>query len=394
MRKAIQIKENVYWVGVQDFNLRHFHGSLFPIEEGSTYNAYLIVDEEITLIDTVEEEFVDIMFERIESVIGDKAIDHLVVQHAEPDHSGGFVRFMEKYPNCSPYASSIGINNMLQQYFGEYEFTTVATDETLNTGKYTMKFLEMPMIHWPDNMLTYLVEEKIAFSNDAFGQHIASYNLYDCDHGKDFCLAQAKEYYANILVPYNMLINAKINIIKTMDIDMICPAHGIIWKTYVKEIIDLYERHSLAQNEHKATIVYESVWSHTQQIAEALAEGLAQAGVDVKIYKKSETNIAVIMREILDSKAVFIGSGCYNSFMSMEIAGMLDKLKSCNIKDKKGLGFGAYGWYMNTAKTIEEKLAEAGLEIIDDGGISKNFTPSKEAINEIIETAYKIGIEL
>lgn len=395
MKKGIEIKKDVYWVGVHDNNLRHFHGSLFPIEDGTTYNAYLIVDEQVTLIDTVEEEFVEEMFERIESIIGDRPINNLIVQHAEPDHSGGFKKLMKKYPDCKPYASNIGISNMLKQFFGDYEFTKIKTDDELSIGKYTLSFLEMQLIHWPDNMLTYLKEHKLAFSNDAFGQHIVSYNMFDDCHSLDLSLDKAKDYYANILIPYGKQIAAKLAIIKKMDIDMIAPAHGIVWRSHVKDVIALYDKHSQHINEDKVTIVYESVWTHTQQIAEALAEGLAQSGLEVKLYKKSITSSALILKDILDSKAVMIGSGCYNNFMSEEIAGFLEKLKSCKIEDKSALGFGAYGWYMNTAANIEIKLKEANFEVLEDTArLSKNFTPSCEAVNEIINFAYELGLKI
>ena len=231
MKQAIQMKENMYWVGVHDFNCRHFHGDLFPIAEGTTYNSYLIVDEQVTLIDTVEEEFYDTMMERIRSVIGERTIDNVIVQHAEPDHSGGFLKFMKDYPNARPYASNAGVSIMLKQYFKSYDFQRVKTGDTLSTGRYTLTFVEMPMIHWPDNMLTYVAEQKIAFSNDAFGQHIASYDIFDDAHGAAKCIDRAKDYYANIVMPYGMQVANKLKQIQDMnlDIDMIAPAHGIIW---------------------------------------------------------------------------------------------------------------------------------------------------------------------
>ena len=170
MKQAIQITENMYWVGVHDFNCRHFHGNMFPIEDGTTYNAYLIIDKEITVIDTVEAEFMDIMLERIRSVIGKRKVDNIIVQHAEPDHSGGFLRFMQEYPNAVPYASNAGAQIMLKQYFKDYAYHKVKTLDEINTGSYTLTFIEMPLIHWPDNMMTYVKEAHVLFSNDAFGQ--------------------------------------------------------------------------------------------------------------------------------------------------------------------------------------------------------------------------------
>lgn len=396
MKQAIQIKENMYWVGVHDFNCRHFHGDLFPISEGTTYNAYLIVDEQVTLIDTVEEEFFDIMMERIRSVIGDRPIDNVIVQHAEPDHSGGFLKFMSAYPNAKPFASNAGVGIMLKQYFKEYEFSKVKTGDTLSTGSYTLTFVEMPMIHWPDNMMTYVAENKIVFSNDAFGQHIASYDIFDDAHGLAKCLDRAKDYYANIVMPYGMQVANKLKQIQGMnlDIDMIAPAHGIIWRTYISELFAAYEEFATFKSVDKAVIVYESVWKHTQMMAEALAEGMGRNGVCVKIFKCSMTSSSIIMKELLDAKAILVGSGNYNNAMAGSIAGFLEKLISCKVKNKKGLGFGSYGWANLVTAKINERLTQAGITLFNDNVISQNYTPTEEDLDALMELGKQIAEEI
>lgn len=394
MREAIKIKNNMYWVGVHDFNLRHFHGDLFPIEDGTTYNAYLIVDDEITLIDTVEEEFMDIMLERIRSVIEDRAIDNVIVQHAEPDHSGGFIRFMNTYPNAHAYASNAGVAIMLKQYFHDYDYRKVKTSDILCTGKYTLSFIEMPMIHWPDNMMTYVKEEKILFSNDAFGQHIASYHIYDEYHSLVKCLEKAKDYYANIVMPYGDRVLTKLNEItkSEIEIDMIAPAHGIIWKSYIPEILNAYYDFASFTAKDKAVIIYESVWNHTQMMAEALGEGLGRNGIEVKIYKYSQTNSAKIMKEILDARALLVGSGCYNNAMNPGIAGFLEKLKTCKVKNKIGMGFGSYGWFGNITKTINERLKESGLILPELEVLSQNYTPSEQDLDHLHDVGKQLAL--
>lgn len=396
MKQAIQIKNNMYWVGVHDFNCRHFHGDLFPISEGTTYNAYLIVDEEITLIDTVEEEFMDVMMERVRSVIQDRPIDNVIVQHAEPDHSGGFLKLMELYPNARPYASNASVNIMLKQYFKEYNYHKVKTGDTLSTGKYTLTFVEMPMIHWPDNMLTYVQEEKIAFSNDAFGQHIASYDIFDDAHGLSKCLDKAKDYYANIVMPYGMQVANKLKQIQDMnlEIDMIAPAHGVIWRTYIPELMEAYMDFATFKSVDKAVIVYESVWKHTQMMAEALAEGLGRNGICVKIFKCSMTSPAIIQKELLDAKAILVGSGNYNNAMAGSIAGFLEKLGTCKVKNKKGLGFGSYGWANLITKEINTRLAKAGITPLSDAVISQNYTPSEEDLDSLMELGKQLAEEI
>ena len=396
MKQAIQLKENMYWVGVHDFNCRHFHGDLFPISEGTTYNSYLIVDEQITLIDTVEEEFFDIMMERIHSIIGDKPIDNVIVQHAEPDHSGGFVKFMQAYPNAQPYTSNAGVKIMLKQYFKEYDYHKVKTGDTLCTGDYTLTFVEMPMIHWPDNMLTYVDKANIVFSNDAFGQHIASYDIFDDAHGLAKCIDRAKDYYANIVMPYGMQVANKLKQIQEMGlpIDMIAPAHGIIWRTYIKELFDAYQEFATFAAKDKVVIVYESVWKHTQMMAEALAEGLGRNGICVKIFKCSLTSPAIIMKELLDAKAILVGSGNYNNAMAPSIAAFLEKLASCKVKNKKALGFGSYGWADVVTKQVNERPVRAGLPLLQDGVVSQNYTPTQEDLDALMELGKTLATEI
>ena len=273
------------------------------------------------------------MLERIESVIGNRPIDNIIVQHAEPDHSGGFLEVMERYPNAKAYASNAGIRIIMQEYFKEISYTKVVTNDTLCTGKYHLRFIEMPMIHWPDNMMTYVEESHVLFSNDAFGQHIVSYQLFDQAHEMNFCIEKAKEYFANIVAPYALQVKNKLNQIMQMnlEIETIAPAHGIIWKAYIPEILKAYQNFSAIQLKNKAVILYESVWHHTKEMAETLAEGLGQNGVEVHLYQVSSTMDSIMMKELLDAKAILVGSGNYNNMMAPQIAGILEKAKLLQI---------------------------------------------------------------
>lgn len=395
MKQTIQIKENVYWVGVRDLNVRAFHGELYPVEEGATYNAYLVVDDEVTLFDTVEEEFTEECLERIESVLNGRAIDHIVCQHAEPDHSGGFKKIYKKYPNAKVYASKSGVKHMNAQYFGDTPFIELKTGDVLKTGKYSFTFVEMPMIHWPDNMLTYSPELKIVFSNDAFGQHIVNFKLTDEGLDKHHCIEMAKEYFANIVMPYTMPVTNKLNQILSMnlDIEMIAPAHGIIWKNYISDIIEAYQGFASFKNSNKVVIVYESVWKHTQQIAESLAEGFAAAGLDVKVYKLSITRSSIIYKELMDANILCVGTGTYNNAMAPSVAAFLERVKSNKIRNKKSLAFGAYGWFGNVAKEVNERLVQAGFESINDA-LSQCYTPSNEELDSYYQLAKELGKSL
>lgn len=395
MKQAIQIKKDIYWVGVHDFQLRQFHGALFPIKEGASYNAYLIVDDEITLIDTVEAEFTPILLERIRSVIGDRKIDHIIVQHGEPDHSSGFLEVKRHYPDAKAYCSNAGVTSMMQQYFQDHGYQKVKSHDTLCTGRYTLSFIEMPMIHWPDNMMTYVKEAQVLFSNDAFGQHIVSYQLLDDAHACSYLLSQAKDYFANIVMPYGKQVENKLKEIAALNLEIthIAPSHGIIWHRYIKELLNAYMEFATYQSKDKAVIVYESVWHHTQAMAEALAEGLGRSGIDVKIYQYSKTDRSIIMKELLDAKAVLVGSGCYNNLMAAEIAGFLEQLKAFKFQKKKGLGFGSYGWFKMIPAQINTRLQEAGIALFGEAQ-SICYTPSEQDLATLEQLGEALAAEI
>ena len=395
MKKAKQLMYSVYWVGARDINNRHFHGELYPIDEGCTYNAYLIVDDQVTLIDTVEEEFSQDCIERIQSVLGDRPVDNIIMQHAEPDHSGGLLEIKAIYPNAKIYASVGGVRNIKAQFPIDFEIQALKTKDTLNTGKYNFVFVEMQMIHWPDNMLTYCPELKTVFSNDAFGQHIVNYQLTDENLDKGFCLDKAKEYFANIVLPYTAQVKAKLNFIKSLNIEIetIMPAHGIIWKQYVPDILAAYEDYANLTPSNKVVIVYQTVWKHTQQMAEALAEGFGDAGMDVKIYPLSTTKSSIIFKEIVDAKLICVGSGTYNNDISYSVGAFLTHLRAAKLKGKKGLGFGAFGWFPKVPSQIDQALTDAGLENVHDA-ISHVFSPKATDLENYYNIAQEIAKEL
>ena len=341
----------------------------------------MILDEKITLIDTVEEEFTSDCLERIQSVIKDKSLDVIILQHAEPDHSSGLSKIKEAYPEATVYASQGCVRNVKTQFNPSFEMIPLKTNDTLSTGKYNYTFIEMQMIHWPDNMLTYSPELKIVFSNDAFGQHIVNYQLTDENLDKTYCLEQAKEYFANIVLSYTAQVNNKLNAILSMnlEIDYILPAHGIIWKKYIPELLEAYKGFDTNKTTNKAVIVYESVWKHTQEVAETLAEGFGDAGMEVKVYKLSDTRSSIIFRELMDAKIICVGSGTYNNEISYSVGAFLTHLKAAKIKGKKGIGFGAFGWFPKVPSNIDQELSNCGLESCHEA-ISQAFSASKDQL--------------
>lgn len=254
--KAIRISENVYWVGGIDWRLRNFHGYL--TQRGSTYNAYLIIDEKITLIDTVKEHLFDEMAARIASVIDPKKIDYIVCNHAEMDHSGAVPQLKNLLGDVEIFASPKGTEALKLHFGDELSVKPVSTGDTLSIGKRTLHFVNTPMVHWPDNMVTWSPEDEILFSNDAFGQHLATSERFDDEYYPDIVFEEAKKYYANIVLPYDTFVKKALDAVANLPMKMIAPAHGVIWRKNIAEIISQYRSWSANETRERALIIYDT----------------------------------------------------------------------------------------------------------------------------------------
>ncbi|RLB27498.1 MAG: FprA family A-type flavoprotein, partial [Deltaproteobacteria bacterium] len=280
--KAVEIADGIYWVGVIDWNIRDFHG--YSTYQGTTYNAFLIMDDKITLIDTVKKEFAEELIAKISQIVDPKKIEYVISNHTEMDHSGSLPRLMHKIGEDKPlYCSKMGHKNLSRHFSQKWNYHPVETGDKLNIGKRTLTFLETRMIHWPDSMFTYLNEDKILFSSDGFGQHYASMERFDDEVG-DEIMPHALKYFANILMLYSSHILKLMDKVMQMALpfDMICPDHGIIWRKDPSKIISSYLNWCHQNPKRKALVVYDTMWHSTETMAEAIAEGLAGEGVDVK----------------------------------------------------------------------------------------------------------------
>lgn len=357
--KAIKIKDDVYFVGAFDWNLRNFHG--LDVETGTTYGAYLILDEKVTLIDTVKVGFEQELLQRISSVIDPKKIDIIIANHGEPDHSGSVKIMHELVPNAKIYASVNG-EKSLKGIFGDLPITAVKNGETLNIGKRTLTFYHTQMVHWPDNMVTYSSEDKILFSNDVFGQHMAPSKLFDSFYPKEQVLYQAKKYYVNIVSPYNKMAKKALEALAGLDIELIATAHGVVFKDYIPDVKALYA--SLVNNEkqNKAVVVYDSMWGSTKVMAKAIAEAFMEKGILVYLYNVNETDQSVIFTEVVDAKYLAVGSPTFNNGILPSIAGFLTYIKGLIPQDMKTISFGSYGWGGQSPELIAKELAGLNLE--------------------------------
>ncbi len=378
--KAITIQDGIYWVGGIDWNLRNFHGYL--TQRGSTYNAYLIIDEKVTLIDTVKYYLADEMLERISSVIDPSRIDIIISNHVEMDHSGALPKMAEIAPNAEILTSPNGEKG-LPLHYGHLKLRAVKNGETLPLGKRTLQFVLTPMVHWPDNMFAYCPEEKILFSNDAFGQHIATSERFEEEYSLDIIMDEAKKYYANIVLPYGAQVKKTLEAASPLAIDIIAPSHGIIWRTHVKDIIREYDKWASNKTEKKALIVYDTMWKSTEMMAMALYRAFEAKEYHPKLLSLQHNHISDIMTELLTAEYICVGSPTLNNNMLPTVSAFLTYMKGLAPKGRKALAFGSYGWGGQSIKQVEEMLASCGFEMLES--LKVQYVPTAKALAEITE---------
>lgn len=381
---SFEIKNNVYWVGKIDWELRKFHGEELSTEHGSSYNAYLIKDEKNVLIDTVYTPFAEEFIDELEKVIELSAIDYIIINHAEPDHSGALPMLMNRIPNAKIICSSNGLKSIKGYYHKDWDMTAMKTGDRLNIGSRELVFVENQMIHWPDSMMCYLTKDNILFSNDAFGQHYANAKMYNSQCDKCVLDFESLKYYANIVAPFSKKVAKKLEDVKAMnlDIDYICPSHGIIWDENPAQIIELYEKWADAYSEDKTVIFYDSMYHSTRKMAEAIAEGISQIRpqMEVRLYNSGKSDKSDIVTEIFSSKLILAGSSTVNNGILTSVAAILDEVSGFGLIGKKASAFGSYGWSPLGIKIINNKLAEAGFEVIGEG-MKVMWNPDKEALD-------------
>ncbi|MGB9928306.1 MAG: FprA family A-type flavoprotein [Methanosarcina sp.] len=378
---AIKISRGVYWVGAIDSNGREFQG---VTAEGTTYNSYLVIGEKTALIDTVKTSFSEEMLERISQIIEPSKLDYIITNHMELDHAGSLAKLKEQ-TNAKVYITRRG-KDILADYFRDYgyenwDFEIVRTGDQLDLGNKTLTFLEAPMLHWPDSMETFLEEDKILFSNDGFGQYIATLQRYDFEI--EDAISAAAEYYANIMMPYGSAVLRYLNLLYELGIapSQIAPSHGIIWKRDIKKILEAYRAWAEGEAKQKVLVIYDTMWDSTKLMAKEIANGVQASGVEVKLLNLRKNNRNIIMKEILDAASFAIGSPTLNSGIFPTVADFLTYLKGLRPKNKKAIAFGSYGWGGGAVKIIEQELKNSGIEIIEPG-LQVRFRPDEEELEK------------
>lgn len=388
MLNAIEISPKVWWVGGIDWNERLFHG--YTTERGITYNAYLIMDEKITLIDTCKVTFADELVQRISQVVDPAKIDVVITNHVEMDHSGSLPVIHKIAPNAEIYASAGAGVNELRAHFG-IEATPVKTGDTLCIGERTLSFVTTPMVHWPDNMVTYSDVDKILFSNDAFGQHFATTKRFDDENDMCEVMKQAKKYYANIVWPYGMQAGRALAAVKGLELKMIAPSHGCIWSSHIDEIIAKYEEWTTYQTQEKAVVVFDSMWHSTESMAREICDAFIAEGISAQLIDVKSTHISDIMLYMCDAKYVAVGSPTLNSNMLPTVASFLTYMRGLSPKNEQriGLAFGSYGWAPLGPKQVYAELENAKFQL-PVPVVAQQWVPSEENLAELQGTVRKM----
>lgn len=383
--KATEIAKDLYWVGAIDWDMRNFHGYSTP--RGTSYNAYLITGEKNVLIDTVKRPFFDQMIERIGSVIDAKEIDIIISNHVEMDHSSS-LPLMQEMCGAEIHASRKGVEGLGLHYPG-LKVEAVKDWQEMDIGNRTLTFVETPMLHWPDSMMTYLKGEGILFSMDGFGQHYASERRFDDEVDECVLMYEAAKYYANILMPFGKMFLRTLDKVKDLDIKMLATSHGIMWRKNIEGIVQSYVSWAKAETGKKAVIAYDTMWGSTQTMAKHIAEGIASKGVEVQVYRISDSDRSVIVKEILDAAAVVIGSPTLNNGMFPNVADLVVYLEGLRPKGRMGAAFGSFGWGGGATKDLRERMESGGLDMpLEDLDIQ--YVPDEEGR----ERCYRFGEEI
>jgi flavorubredoxin len=388
---VLEMKDNVFWVGAVDWGLRDFHGYSLA-RNGTTYNAFLVFDEKTTLFDTVSSRLSEEFFGNIQEIIDPTRIDYLVVNHVEPDHSGCLVEAVNLIRPEKIFCTTMGKQFMISHYHHEdWPYAVVKTGDWISLGEKTVYFIELRMLHWPDNMGCYIKEDKLFLSSDAFGHNWATSERFDDQVDFREIRAHLANYFANIILPYSDNVLQALGKIEELewDIDMIAPDHGLIFRSHVNEVIEAYKEFAQQKAKAKAVIIYDTMWKSTEKMALAIAEGLVKEDISVKVFHMKSCHHSDVMAEVLDAQAVLMGSPTHNRGVLPYVAAMLRYMEGLRPQGKIAAAFGSYGWQRDSIKNLTETLERMNMEVV--GSIRVQNVPTAEDLNECVALGKRVA---
>jgi len=386
-----ELAKGIYWVGAVDWDIRDFHG--YSTYKGTTYNAFLVVDKKITLFDTVKRSHLDELLRNIRAIVDPEKIDYLVVNHVELDHSGCLPDMMDIVKPEKVFCSPMGKKAIIDHFHREdWPFEVVKSGNEVSIGKRTIQFIETRMLHWPDSMFSFLKEDGILFSSDAFGQHYASTERFDDEVNISEVMHESTKYYANILYLFSPLIKKLLAAVADMNLDikMIAPDHGVIWRTHQNKILEAYDKWSRNEPGDKVLVIYDSMWHSTEKMAHAIGAGLKEAGVSANMVNLKVHHRSDVMTQVLGAKAVILGSSTLNNGLLPRMAGFLMYMRGLKPTNKLGASFGSFGWSGEAVGLMNTALEQMKIEVIDDG-LRLKYVPDDSKLEECIEMGRRIG---
>lgn len=391
--RAVRVSDRVYWVGAIDWAVRDFHG--YVTGRGTSYNAYLILADKNILIDTVKAPFRDEMLARIASVIDPARIDSIISNHSEMDHSGCLPEMMRITKPQKVFASAMGVKALDAHFRIGPQIQAVRDGERVRVGNVNLAFCETRMLHWPDSMVTYLPDDRILISQDAFGMHLATSERFDDELPADLLREEAAKYYANILMPFASLIARLPEKLKANGVDptIIAPDHGPIWRRGAETILTLYSAWAVRKASRKAVLAYDTMWGSTQLMARAIAEGLTAGGSSVKLLPLGSAHRSDVPTELLDAGALLVGSPTINGQVFPTVADVMCYLKGLKPTNLIGAAFGSYGWSGASVTQLTEMLRAMNVEIVSEG-ISVNYVPGPEDLARCVSLGSSVAGKL
>ncbi len=390
--KAVKVTDRVWWVGAIDWGLKEFHG--YKTARGTTYNAYLVLADKITLIDTVKAPFKEEMYQRIASVIGDPAkVEIVISNHAEMDHSGALPEVIRDLAPEKTYASLMGVKALDAHFRIGAKLTGVKTGDSISLGNMTVAFVETKMLHWPDSMFSYIPEEKILFSQDGFGMHLATDRIFADENDWAVVEQEMRKYYANILLPYSPQVLKLLEDYPKLglDVKVIASDHGPIWRgDMLAKPFALYKTWAEQTPEKRAVVIYSTMWHSTEKMAAAIADGIREGGAVVEVLPLDAHSRSDVVTRLICAGALVVGSPTINNGLYPKVADVLTYIRGLRPRNLLGAAFGSFGWSGEAVAQINGYLTDMKAELITDG-LKVKYVPTDDDLKQCFELGLQIA---
>ena len=395
MHNTVKVTDKIHWLGANDRRTELFE-NMWPLPHGVSYNSYLIVDEKIALVDTLEYGSSDDYLDKIEELIDGKPIDYLIINHMEPDHSGAIKTIVEKYPNIK-LVGNLKTFKIVESYFGYKDKQHQVEDgDELSLGHHKLKFVMTPWVHWPETMMTYDLTEKVLFTGDAFGSFgTLDGGIFDDEiEFEEYYQVEMRRYFSNIVGKYSNMVQKAFKKLDGIDVKYICATHGPIWRKDVNKVLSLYDRWSKFEAENGVAIIYGSMYGNTAKLADSIARKLSEEGIKkIRVFDASKTHLSYLINEIWQYKGIILGSCAYNSSMLPTMENLTRNLEHIGLKNRMLGVFGSYSWNGGGAKALNKFQEKMDWDLVIDPVDTKGI-PGRESFERCQEIAIAMAKKL